>query len=207
MAIAIYADDQVVFLNADEGMVTGRIDVFDEPYGVASHPAGTSLFVTLDYPGSILEIDVTTSRIVREIPAGNFLRGLAISPDGRQLYATEYYSGAVVAVDLKTGAIVDQWPGISNDNLARQIVLHPNRPKAYCIPHSLAGHGRARRGIHFSLRVGHQYGDRRAVDRANEPPSSHPHGFVSRSAGDGQPLGLRSFTGWSAILCRVRRHR
>ena len=30
-----------------------------------------------------------------------------------------------------TGKTVDHWPGISSDNLARQIVLHPKRDKAY----------------------------------------------------------------------------
>jgi ribose/xylose/arabinose/galactoside ABC-type transport system permease subunit len=47
---------------------------------------------------------------------------------------TQYYTGAVLAIDLATEKIVDRWPGISNDNLARQIAIHPQRDKAY-IPH------------------------------------------------------------------------
>src|SRR5207244_1481390 len=35
------------------------------------------------------------------------------------------------AVDLKTGARVDSWKGHSTDNLSRQVVVHPRRPKAY----------------------------------------------------------------------------
>ena len=71
---------------------------------------------------------------MRTIEAGDFARGLAFSPDESRLYVTEYYTGAVLAIDLASGKIVDQWPGISNDNLARQIAIHPSRAKAY-LPH------------------------------------------------------------------------
>ena len=70
----------------------------------------------------------------RGLEAGDFARGVAISPDGSRLLVTQYYSGTVLAIDLDTGTIADQWPGISNDNLARQITVHPTRAKAY-LPH------------------------------------------------------------------------
>lgn len=131
LAVAIYAEDKVVFVSADEGKVTGEVEVFDEPYGVASTPQGTTIYVTLDYPGRVVEIDVAGKKVLRELPAGKFTRGIALSPDGARVYVTEYYTGAVIALDTASGKVVDQWPGMSNDNLARQIVLHPTRPKAY----------------------------------------------------------------------------
>lgn len=134
LACAVYADDKVVLLNADDGTVSAEIAVFDEPYGVVSNAAGTRLYVTLDFPGRIAEISVAEQKVVREIPAGNFTRGIALASDDQQLFVTEFYTGSVVAIDVASGEQVDRWEGISNDNLARQIVLHPTRPKAYA-PH------------------------------------------------------------------------
>lgn len=134
VAVAVYHDDRVVFVDADAGKVLGQVDVFDEPYGVASTPAGDRLYVTLSYPGQLLEIDPATRAVKRTIASAPFNRGLALAADGARAYVTEYYSGAVVAVDLAAGRVADRWPGIASDNLARQVALHPRRPKAY-VPH------------------------------------------------------------------------
>ena len=134
LAVAVYADDRVVIVDGDAGKVTRQIDVFDEPYGVVSNKDGGRIYVTLDYPGQVLEIDPAAGKILRAIDAGKFIRGIALTSDESRVLVTEYYTGAVVALDLASGKAVDQWPGVTNDNLARQIVLHPTRPKAY-LPH------------------------------------------------------------------------
>ena len=110
------------------------MQVFDEPYGIVSNKSGQRLFVTLDYPGRVVEIDTDSKKVVREMDAGKFVRGIAMSPDEERVYITEYYSTNVRAIDLKSGKMVDQWTGRSTSNLARQLVLHPRRPKTY-IPH------------------------------------------------------------------------
>jgi DNA-binding beta-propeller fold protein YncE/cytochrome c553 len=134
LAVAVYSDDVIVFLDGDTGDRLGQVEVFDEPYGVISTPDGTRVFATLDYPGRVVEIDVAARSITREIAAGEFVRGIAISNDGRTLYVSEYYTAAIKAIDNDAGRVVDQWPGASTDNLVRQLTLHPNRPKAY-FPH------------------------------------------------------------------------
>ncbi|MFQ5734861.1 MAG: c-type cytochrome, partial [Planctomycetaceae bacterium] len=134
LAAAIYDDDVVVFVDADSGRILGKTDVFDEPYGIVANSAGTQVFVTLDYPGKIVEIDAKTFKRRRSFDAGKFPRGLAISADDARLYVTEYYTGTVRAFEQRTGEQADSWKGASTDNLARQIVLHPTRPKAY-LPH------------------------------------------------------------------------
>ncbi len=134
LAVAVYDEDRVILLDADSGAITQRIDVLDEPYGVVSSKDGRRLFVTLDYPGQVALIDPAAGKVMRTIEAGDFARGIAIAPDGSRLYVTQYYTGAVLAIDLASGQIADQWPGISNDNLARQIAIHPSRGKAY-LPH------------------------------------------------------------------------
>ncbi len=135
VAVAVYADDVVRLLDADTGDVTGTVEVFDEPYGVVSSADGSRLFVTLTYPGQVVEIDPQAGKITRTVDAGEFLRGVAITPDDARLFVTEYYTGAVKEIDVRTGEVVPgAWTGTKEDNLARQIVLHPARPKAY-VPH------------------------------------------------------------------------
>ncbi|MCA9150327.1 MAG: c-type cytochrome, partial [Planctomycetales bacterium] len=123
--------DGIVWLDADTGQLSASTDVFDEPYGVASSSDGKRLYVTLDYPGRLVTIDTEAKQVESDVEVGKFTRGLALSADDQVAYVTEYYRGNVIAVDLSSAKVVDEWPGISNDNLARQIVLHPIRPKAY----------------------------------------------------------------------------
>ena len=134
LAAVSYDEDKVVFLDADSGKTEGTTEVFDEPYGIVSTADGARVFVTLDYPGQIVEIDTKTRKQLRSFDGGKYPRGLAISKNDSRLYVTEYYTGNVLAFDAKTGKQVDSWKGASTDNLARQIVLHPTRPKAY-LPH------------------------------------------------------------------------
>ncbi len=133
LAVAIYNDDQVALLDADTGKLIHRVEVFDEPYGIVSNRDGSRYYVTLEFPGKIAEIS-DTGDVLRQFPAGSFPRGLALTPDGKTLYTSEYYTAQVNAIDVASGKIVDSWTGASTDNLCRQIVLHPTRPKAY-IPH------------------------------------------------------------------------
>lgn len=131
LAVAVYDDDQVVLLSADSGDIRTRIAVFDEPYGIVSTKDGSRVYVTLEYPGEVLEIDPQHAEIIRTFSAGSFPRGIAITPDEKQLLICEYLTATVRAIDRKSGKLVDEWPGSSTDNLARQLAVHPKRPKAY----------------------------------------------------------------------------
>src|SRR5262249_45619274 len=86
------------------------------------------------YPGLVSEIDLQQKTLVRSFKAGSFLRGVALSPDEGRLYVTEFYTAILHAVDLQSEGeprVVDSWKGQSLDNLCRQVVIHPRRPKAY----------------------------------------------------------------------------
>lgn len=134
VATAVYGDDTVVFLDADSGRVTATTNVFDEPYGVISNATGTRIFVSLDYPGQVVEIDTATNKVLRNIDAGKHIRGIAGPSGNNRLYVTEYYTSNVKAIDLDSGRVIDEWKGASTDNLARQLILNPKRDKAY-LPH------------------------------------------------------------------------
>ena len=136
LAVAVYGDDAIVHLDADTGDITATTPVFDEPYGLVSNLAGTHVYVTLDYPGQVVEIDTAahTHVVTQTWNAGRFLRGIAIPDSSDRVYVTEYYTANVLAVDLNSGAVTDTWKGTSTDNLARQLILNPKRQKAY-LPH------------------------------------------------------------------------
>jgi len=134
LAVAVYADDQLLLLDADSGERLGAVELFDEPYGVVANRAGTRLWVTEEYPGEVAEIDVATRRVVRRLPGGAMNRGLALAEEANRLYVTEYLTAAVVAIDLESGQVCDRWQGPASENLARQLVLHPTRGKGY-VPH------------------------------------------------------------------------
>lgn len=134
LATAIYDDDLVLFLDADTGETTAKVAVFDEPYAVVSNRAGSRIYVTLEYPGRVAEIDCQTHRIVRELPVGVFPRGAALTSDEQQLVISEYLTANIRSFDLSTGQLADEWLGGQHDNLARQVVVHPKRGKIY-FPH------------------------------------------------------------------------
>jgi YVTN family beta-propeller protein len=130
-AVTVYREDRVVFLDAARGEVVGRLAVADEPYGIVATRDGRRLYVTHEYPGTVSEIDPHERKVLRSMKAGSMVRGLALSPDEKRLYVTEFYTAHLIALDRDSGKVVDSWKGLSRDNLARNVVIHPRRPKAY----------------------------------------------------------------------------
>jgi len=130
-AVTLYKDNTVVFLDAAQGQVVQRLPVSAEPYGIVCTKDGARLYVSHEYPGTVSEIDPKAGKVLREFPVGAMVRGLALSPDEKRLYVTEFYTASLHAVDLTSGKVVDTWKGQASDNLAREVLIHPRRPKAY----------------------------------------------------------------------------
>jgi DNA-binding beta-propeller fold protein YncE len=130
LAVTVYGDDVVRFYDAEKGHLAS-LPVDDEPYGIIATRDGTRVYVTHDYPGLISEIDPKTRKVLRKFSVGPNCRGLALANDETTLYATEFLSGTLHAIDRESGKKVDCWPGSETDNLARNVILHPKRGKAY----------------------------------------------------------------------------
>jgi YVTN family beta-propeller protein len=130
-AVTCYRDGTIVFFNAQTGEISKKLTVSAEPYGIVADPAGTRAWVTHEYPGTVTEIDLEGEKVIREFPAGAYVRGIAVRPDDKRLYVSEFYTGILRAIDLETTKEVDSWKGHSTDNLARHVLVHPSRPKAY----------------------------------------------------------------------------
>jgi YVTN family beta-propeller protein len=129
--VAVYNDDIIAFVDTDTGKVVEKLRVADEPYGIVVTKDGRRAYVTHEYPGTVSEIDVKERKVLREMKAGSMVRGLALSPDEKRLYVTEFYTGILHALDCEKGTVVDSWKGHASDNLCRNVVVHPRRPKAY----------------------------------------------------------------------------
>jgi YVTN family beta-propeller protein len=130
-AVTVYREDRVVFLDTATGKVLDKLKVSAEPYGIVATRDGKRGYVTHEYPGTVSEIDLSARRVVRTMKVGSMVRGLALAHDEKRLYVTEFYTGMLHAVELESGKVVDSWKGHSTDNLARHVVVHPRRPKAY----------------------------------------------------------------------------
>src|SRR5437762_6350269 len=130
-AVTVYHDNCVAIIDTVAGKIVKKLSVAHEPYGIAAAKDGRRAWVTHEYPGSVSEIDLVSQQVVREMKAGAFLRGIALNSDESRIYVTEFYTGTLRALDLNTGTVVDSWAGHSTDNLCRNVVVHPRRPKAY----------------------------------------------------------------------------
>jgi YVTN family beta-propeller protein len=149
----VYGDDRVLFYDAAKGHVFS-LAVDDEPYGIVTTKDGKFAYVSHDYPGTISEIDIAARKVTRKFTAGPGARGLAISNDEKTLYVTEFFTAKLNAIDISSGKLTDSWSGYESDNLARHVVLHPKRPKAYVMHiRSRTTHHEARSSIfpHLSI--------------------------------------------------------
>lgn len=131
VAVTLYHEQAVVIIDTSSGKIEKTIKTAAEPYGIVADPKGKRAYVSHEYPGLISEIDLAEGTVLRQIPAGTMPRGIALAPDGKRVYVSEFYTGVLNAIDLESGKIVDSWKGHSTDNLARHVLLHPTRPKAY----------------------------------------------------------------------------
>ena len=78
---------------------------------------------------------------------------------------------------MKAGRVVDRWSGIASDNLARQVTLHPTRPKAY-LPHI-----------------------RSAVERAHGEGSIFPYvTILDTAAGEGKLMAVHTRVEYSPTV-------
>jgi YVTN family beta-propeller protein len=133
-AVTLYFEDKVALIDADAGTVVATIPVPADPYGVVASPDGRRVWVTHDHPACVSEIDPAARTVVRTMAVGPNARGIALAADGESLFVTEFLSTKLHRLDLVSGRVTHTWAGHETDNLCRNVVLHPQRPKAY-LPH------------------------------------------------------------------------
>ncbi|MGH9936384.1 MAG: YncE family protein [Blastocatellia bacterium] len=86
----------------------GEIELgkFHRPHGIERGRSGL-LYVTTDFPPTLLVIDPARKKIVREITVGQSLPHMVvITRDERKAYTANSGSGSVTAIDLKSGKVI-----------------------------------------------------------------------------------------------------
>lgn len=134
IACCVYGTDQVLIVDGDSGNIVRKLDVFDEPYGIVSSSDGSFLYATLEYPGQVVRINTSTWSIDAEWSVGTKPRGIALTADQHSLFVTEYQTAELLQISTQDGSVLNSFDAASTDNIARQVTLHPTRPKAF-IPH------------------------------------------------------------------------
>lgn len=129
--VSVYGEQAIKEIDPGQKTVVRTIRVDHEPYGIVATADGLTAYVSHDFPGTVSELDVSTGVVKRRIKVGPACRGLALSADQRTLYTTEFFTTRLHAIDVATGAIVNSWSSHETDNLARHVVTHPTRPRAY----------------------------------------------------------------------------
>lgn len=86
----------------------GDIDLgkFHRPHGIERGRSGL-LYVTADFPPSLLVVDPRQKKIVRDLPVGQSLPHMVVvMRDERKAYTANSGSGSVTAIDLKAGKVI-----------------------------------------------------------------------------------------------------
>ena len=78
--------------------------------GIAVTPDGKTVFATDSGTAGIFEVDVTTNKFVKMIPAGQAPGSLAVTPDGLQLWATDLRATSALVIDVSSGAVIKKIP-------------------------------------------------------------------------------------------------
>ena len=100
-------DDTVSVIDTATNTVTATIPVGHEPFGVAVHPDGSTVYVTNSGDGTISVIDTATNTVITTITVGgDILYGIAATPDGSTLYVANAY-GSIAVIDTATNKVID----------------------------------------------------------------------------------------------------
>jgi DNA-binding beta-propeller fold protein YncE len=102
----------ISILDLNAGQVIGAIELgqFHRPHGIEMAHSGR-LYVTTDFPPTLLVIDPQQKKIVREIPVGQKLPHMvAVLRNERKAYTADSGTGTVTVLDLTAGKAVKHLP-------------------------------------------------------------------------------------------------
>lgn len=80
---------------------------------VAVTADGHRAFTANIFSGSVSEIDLTSRKLVRVIPAGPRAEGIAVTPDGSEVWIGSNTDGTVSIIETSTGSVVETLTGFS----------------------------------------------------------------------------------------------
>src|SRR5262249_4151308 len=140
---------RVGVIPAGATQVAARVPVGNEPFGLALHPDGQTLFVSSSGSAEIVALELPTLQERFRVRVDADPRGLAISPDGEKLFVAHLTGRAISVIDLAHGQSVRRVPlpgghadGEENrrPNLTYAIAISPGGRRIYA-PHLLEDNG------------------------------------------------------------------
>ena len=171
----------------------------------ASSPtkAGSTAWVTHEYPGIVSEIDLEPGKVLREIPAGSFVARPRPQPR-REARSTSPSSTPASCTPSTSRPARSSIPGRATrpTTSCRHVVLHPTRPKAYLSHIRSQGQRHRRRRLDLPAAV-----DLRPDARRRQTPAHVVrHGHLQRRLRRDQPVGGGPLARRQAALHHLRRH-
>jgi YVTN family beta-propeller protein len=94
---------ELVIVDPRAAKVTARYPTgHDVSHMVAASPDGRRAYVTSLAAGSVTALDLTSGKIVKDIPTGKGAEGLDVTPDGREVWVTNREANTITVIDVKT---------------------------------------------------------------------------------------------------------
>ena len=111
--VTLYRENALAFIDTKTGKVQEKLAVPAEPYGIVADRGGKRAWVTHEFPGLVTEIDLAAKKIVRQMEAGSFVRGIALGEltwgNSRKALIKEASVGMANGVILGVIAAVVAW--------------------------------------------------------------------------------------------------
>ncbi|THB80351.1 MAG: hypothetical protein D3926_07630 [Desulfobacteraceae bacterium] len=121
-------DLTVSVIDTATNIVIKRIPLVSDPIGVAVHPDGTVVYVSLYGPDIISVIDTATHTVTATIPAGDHPIGMGVRPDGAYLYVANQNADTVSVFNTATHTGLTT---ISVGNGPFGLAIHPDGTFVY----------------------------------------------------------------------------
>lgn len=102
-------DDSLFVVNPATKAVTASLYTGIAPNGLAFNAAGTRLYVSNSFGGTVAEVDPAAPAVLRTFTTGGMPEGLALSGDGTELYVANELGWFEVR-SIATGARLDSIP-------------------------------------------------------------------------------------------------
>ena len=117
----IDASNTIVVFDDGNGGTTDKIEVGGEPFGVAVHPNGTTVYVTDgEFNSTTLSVLKFTAALpalpsVSPVTVGKGGRGVSVTPDGSFVYVVNLQDDSVSVIDTSNNTRLDFDPNVSGD--------------------------------------------------------------------------------------------
>jgi YVTN family beta-propeller protein len=123
LAISAEYSGYLAFIDTEEMMLAGSVEVGSLPRDVRLSPSGEVFYIANEGLDGIQVVDAESWELLEFIPTGDGAHGIDFSRDTTQMYVANRAAGTISVIDIASGEVVETWPvGGSPD----EMVLNPD---------------------------------------------------------------------------------